>query len=255
MKRRATLASNTEWRVWGRVDPLWGVAAKEGRRREDASPWTDIDFYELGAADWEVYRRHWEQYGMDPEACLEIGCGAGRMTRQLAACFRRVHGVDVSEEMVAYARERLGAGNVDFHVTDGASLPLADRSVTAVFSTLVFRHFDSTEDGAAYFREIARVLRPGGTMLIELPVHVWPSPNPLFEAAFRLEKTLGTLRATYRRAMLERGRGRPFFRRRTYEIGWLRETLGALGFASVTVSQIELPAIGDRHWCVLARRS
>ena len=46
--------------------------------------------------------------GRDPKAMtvLEIGCGAGRMTRHLARIFGHVHAVDVSGEMIAQARAR-----------------------------------------------------------------------------------------------------------------------------------------------------
>lgn len=248
------MKSNVEWQTWGKRDPLFGVLSHEGKRRTDARPWTDSEFYELGAADWECYLRHWEHYGITKDACVEIGCGAGRITYQLARHFRTVHGVDVSAEMIDYARQHVGDSNVEFHVTTGAVLPLPDASMSAAFSTLVFRHFDRMADGAAYFRELSRVLRPGSSMMIELPIHVWPSPNPLFEAVFSVEKRLGTLRATYRRFMLQRGRGEPFFRRRTYEINWLLGTLRALGFTNIEVRQIELPGANNRQWCVFAHK-
>src|SRR6266849_3636698 len=108
------MRSNIEWRTWGKTDPLWGVAACEGKRRNGASPWTDPEFYELGAGDWKDYSRHWEQYGVDRRSCVEIGCGAGRMTQQLAGFFGSVHAFDVSPEMVEYARSHSAPG-VEFH--------------------------------------------------------------------------------------------------------------------------------------------
>jgi hypothetical protein len=40
-----------------------------------------------GESDWQDFLRHWKQYGIDHWACLEIECGAGRITKQLATCF------------------------------------------------------------------------------------------------------------------------------------------------------------------------
>lgn len=248
------LPSNTEWRAWARIDPLWSVAAWEGKRRREAGAWTDDDFYSVGAADWTDYLRHWEHYGLDPESCIEIGCGAGRLTLQLAGRFQLVHAVDVSEDMVEYARRRVDCSNVRFHVTSGTALPLPDASVTAAFSALVFRHFDRVEDGGRYFVEISRVLRPGGTMMVELPIHVWPSPNWVAITAHAVQRQLGHWRANYRRFWIARGRGQPFFRRCTYEIGWLLDTLAAAGLSRVEIRQVELSASGDRHWCLLAQR-
>jgi 2-polyprenyl-3-methyl-5-hydroxy-6-metoxy-1,4-benzoquinol methylase len=61
------------------------------------TPWTDKDFYQLGESDWKDFSRHWEMYGLSRESCLEIGCGAGRITMQLASYFKSVHAIDVSE--------------------------------------------------------------------------------------------------------------------------------------------------------------
>src|SRR5258708_2555315 len=97
------LKSNTEWKQWGKDDPLWGVASWDGKQKGGASPWTDEEFYALGESDWQDFLRHWRQYGIDTRSCLEIGCGAGRITRQLAKSFDRVYGVDVSEDMIRRA--------------------------------------------------------------------------------------------------------------------------------------------------------
>jgi SAM-dependent methyltransferase len=73
---------------------------------------------------------------------LEIGCGAGRMTRRLADVFGEVHAVDVSGEMLRIARERLAdKPNVHLHQIDGRTLePLGERRFDLVFSTIVFQH-------------------------------------------------------------------------------------------------------------------
>jgi len=45
-----------------------------------------------------------------------------------------------------------------------------------VFSVIVFLHFDRSEYAESYFRECARVLKPGGSVMIQLPLYTWP-PN------------------------------------------------------------------------------
>jgi SAM-dependent methyltransferase len=55
---------------------------------------------------------------------------------------------------------------------DPAALPYPDGSVAAVLAEHVFEHFDFAEEGAVW-RELARVLRPGGTLLIEVPDFEW----------------------------------------------------------------------------------
>src|SRR5262245_58251070 len=101
------VASNREWQLWGRLDPMYAVASWRGKAKDDAAPWTPEEFFALGARDWTDFRKHWERYGLATDSCLEIGCGAGRITKQLAASFQSVHAVDVSDAMVALAREHI----------------------------------------------------------------------------------------------------------------------------------------------------
>jgi SAM-dependent methyltransferase len=95
---------------------------------------------------------------------LEIGCGPGRLVRPLSRHFGEIHGVDVSDEMIGLARERLGdIPHAHFHTTDGASLPqFADESFDFIYSYAVFQHIPSRDVVLEYMREIRRLLKPGG---------------------------------------------------------------------------------------------
>ena len=110
--------------------------------------------------------------GLDPSRCcaVEIGCGAGRMTRWLAQAFGKVHGFDVSPRMIELARARLdGLPNVVLHASSGVSLePLEDASADLVFSYIVFQHIPDQSIIEAYVREAARVLRPGGVFKFQV---------------------------------------------------------------------------------------
>src|SRR6266852_5932102 len=168
-----SLASNEEWKAWGNSDPLYGVATLGDRAKEGASPWTDESFYELGAIDWDLFRSKWEQYGLKAGTCVEIGCGAGRLTVHLAQYFQVVHGVDVSAGMIDYARGRVPS-NVSFHLTGGLDIPLPDSSADAIFSTHVLQHLSSTAAASVYFRQMHRVLLPGGSIMVHVPIIAWP---------------------------------------------------------------------------------
>jgi SAM-dependent methyltransferase len=142
--------SNVEWRKWAKDDPLYGIATRRERHRDGDRPWTLPEFYEYGALNWSEYYPQWRQYGVDSKGCLEIGCGAGRITRQLVHCFELVYGMDISPEML-----KLAEGNVPgvkFLLSDGTRIPLPDASVSAVFSCEVFQHFDDRTIALAYFR-------------------------------------------------------------------------------------------------------
>src|SRR5580698_7033551 len=95
---------------------------------------------------------------------LEIGCGPGRLVKPLSRHFGEIHGVDVSDEMIKLARQRLSdIPNAHFHATNGASLGLfADDSFDFVYSYAVFQHIPSRDVVLEYMREICRVLKPGG---------------------------------------------------------------------------------------------
>ena len=95
---------------------------------------------------------------------VEIGCGAGRVTRALADIFGEVHGVDVSGEMIRQARAALASrGNVFLHQNNGTDLTVLPAGVEFdfAFSSIVFQHIPSREVIESYVREVHRVLRPG----------------------------------------------------------------------------------------------
>ena len=232
--------SNIEWQSWGKSDPLYGVASLDGRNKRGQNPWTEIEFYAYGAKNWAEYSRQWESYGVDRESCVEIGCGAGRITRQLSGYFQQVQAIDVSRDMIERARLHVSPDKVDVHVTDGSVLPLADESVTAAFSCDVFQHFNSASFAENYFGEIFRVLRPAGSVMIHLPVYSWPDGmRRSFSGLYSIWKTGDALKAEIRRALLRIGLGNPFMFGIKYESKKLHEFLGQLGFRDVEIRFFE----------------
>ena len=110
------------------------------------------------------------------EAALEIGCGPGRLMRPIGRHFREIHGVDVSDEMIRLARERLGdLPHAHLHHGSGADLGMFENNTfDFVYSYAVFQHIPSREIVFEYLREARRVLKPGGIMRCQvngLPPH------------------------------------------------------------------------------------
>jgi SAM-dependent methyltransferase len=240
--------SNTEWEQWGEVDPLWAVASWAGKEAGSDAAWTEEEFYALGRQDWADFLAHWERYGVMPGSCVEIGCGAGRLTIPMAEFFTHVHGVDVARRML----DRVPPlPNVTLHKTDGLTLPLADGSVDAAFSTHVFQHFGSNEDAQRNWREIERVLRPSGTLMVHLPVYIAPRG---------LERTVDRLSALWQsvlgaKVQLRHKLGMPVMRWRNY--GWdaLSPALGTdLGLVDVELAIFRTSSNDDNHPFVFARR-
>ncbi len=249
MNRMRQIASNAEWRAWGKRDPLYGVSTWPGKSKDGPSPWTDEEFYETGRADWSVFQRKWQQYGLDRRACVEIGCGAGRITNQLAQHFQAVHALDISPDMLAYAQQNVKAAHVRFYLTEGVNIPLADYSASAVFSCHVFQHFDTLSVASEYFKEIARVLAPGGTTMIHLPIYAWPNGR-LHGTLHSARKACSDLKARLNRMLLRKGVFRPMMRALFYPVDWFFSELPKFQFEC-----IEVCLIAPKVPFVLAKRN
>ncbi|MBN1511759.1 MAG: metalloregulator ArsR/SmtB family transcription factor [Phycisphaerae bacterium] len=96
----------------------------------------------------------------------DIGTGTGYLLPVLAGCFRRVIAIDPVETMLGVARGRpelAKAANVEFRQGDLSRLPLDDEAVDLAIAVLVLHHVPSPGEAV---REIARVVRPGGRVLV-----------------------------------------------------------------------------------------
>ncbi len=109
------------------------------------------------------------------EEVLDLGCGAGMdsliAARQVAPR-GRVHGLDLSVEMLACAQQNAvtaGIDNMVFHLAPAEEIPLPDRSVDVVTVNGIFNLCPTKEPVMA---EVHRVLRPGGRLVVsEIVVH------------------------------------------------------------------------------------
>ncbi len=114
---------------------------------------------------------------------FELGCGVARIGRELAPQIAHWHGLDISENMLQVAGQRLaGISNVSLQPLHNWQLPLADASVDKGYCIAVFIHMDK-EDVALYLRDVARALRPGGTFYFD---H-WNLNHPVGYRRFELE--------------------------------------------------------------------
>lgn len=126
-----------------------------------------------------VMRRRLEEQGVRPGAAgLDVGCGQGWYATEMALAGYAMTAFDQSADQIAGARRHAAArgARVDFSVLEAARLPYPDASFDFVYSINVLHHIGSAEARAAAFREIARVLKPGGVFFL----HEINTENPLF---------------------------------------------------------------------------
>jgi SAM-dependent methyltransferase len=172
---RTMLAETAPGRPAG-ADPIARCAAAFDRavsRSAEAS----VALYTLGsselieAATVEVadFMRALDLLGRD-RLLVDLGCGIGRFERALAGEIGHIIGLDVSPAMVAEARRRcLGLANVEIRLSSGRDLAgVRDASADCIFAVDSFPYIVETGATlvAAYFSEAARVLKPGGVLLI-----------------------------------------------------------------------------------------
>jgi ubiquinone/menaquinone biosynthesis C-methylase UbiE/DNA-binding MarR family transcriptional regulator len=140
---------------------------------------------------------------LDPDVAVgDLGCGSGRIAAAIAPYARTVVGVDSSPEMLDVARSRLaGFGNVQLVEGRIEALPLASESLDLALVVHLLHH---VADPSTALTEVARVLRPGGRLVIAdvLPHpyeeyrrtmgHVWLGfGRPAIEAEFAQAGLIG----------------------------------------------------------------
>lgn len=143
-----------------------GVLARRRSRSQE--------FFSTAAGEWDRMRA--ELFGrrvdllallalLDPEWVVgDLGCGTGQVAESLSPFVGRVVAVDESAAMLAAARKRLeGAENVEVRRGEVESLPLDDGELDAAVLFLVLPYL---AEPARALAEAARVLRPGGCLLV-----------------------------------------------------------------------------------------
>lgn len=146
------------------------IAAERARAASDTFQREGMDWDELRALDLDAAAIEAALLRALPErieALLDIGTGTGRLLELLAPRTRQALGVDASRDMLALARARLSerglAQSCTVRQADMYRLPLSDRGFDAVTLQMVLHY---AEDPAAALAEAARVLRPGGVLLV-----------------------------------------------------------------------------------------
>lgn len=121
--------------------------------------------------DYEKWKLSLIEHLIQPYATaarvIEIAPGYGRFSEPIASIADHLDLVDINQNCIDACKKRLiSFSNVDYHLTDGKTLPSTnDGAIDFIFSFDSFVHM-SSETIENYLKEARRVLRPGGTMII-----------------------------------------------------------------------------------------
>ena len=148
---------------------MWSILAdmtKAGNR------WSQEDFFATGVLEIADVMRDIDAFtpGLERTRALDFGCGIGRLSQALALYFEEVVGVDIAPSMIERAAALNQASQTCRYVlneTDNLQTFGADY-FTFVYSNIVLQHMP-VASAKRYLREFARVLRPGGLLIFQLP--------------------------------------------------------------------------------------
>jgi ubiquinone/menaquinone biosynthesis C-methylase UbiE len=132
------------------------------------------EFFASAAGQWDSMRRELFGARFELGALIDLleeswivgdlGCGTGQLAATVAPVVSRVIAIDESPEMLEAARRRLGdTANVDLRAGSLEALPIEDGTLDAAVMMLVLHHL---AEPVRALREAARVLRPGGRLLV-----------------------------------------------------------------------------------------
>lgn len=125
-----------------------------------------------GCAFLERKDRVIECVGAHAGVLLDVGCGSGVMSRELARVASKYIGVDVASGMVEMAKAAMrDLHNVQFYVGDATKIDLPDGSVDTICAIGLLEYLAEPETA---LREMRRVLRPGGRLVSSVPYRYAP---------------------------------------------------------------------------------
>jgi len=192
-----------EWEDHGAADPFFGVLSDPAKR---GGKWDADAFFASGQSHVRNLMASLADSGILPAggACLDFGCGVGRLTQPFCEYFDPVTGVDVATSMIRRARRFNAHGSrCRFVVNRSPDLrQFSDATFDLVHSCIVLQHMPP-DIALGYVREFFRIAKPAGVVVFQVPdslrsAEMSAAALALPDAAFRAEITLAAPLAVLR---------------------------------------------------------
>lgn len=137
---------------------------------------------------WAI--EHYHRYALASQfatgkVVLDIACGEGYGSHFLSGIAKRVTGVDISPDAVEFAKKEYSKNNLEYVVGSADRIPLLDHSVDIVVSFETIEHHDKHQE---MMREIKRVLKPEGHLIISSPDKKYYSDVPNYKNPFHVKE-------------------------------------------------------------------
>ena len=139
----------------------------------------------------EIWMEHWHRYHFAARwaagmRVLDVACGEGYGSALLARTATHVTGVDVSEAAIAHAQGAYAdRGNLEFVRASCTALPLADASVDVAITFETIEHIAGQDE---FLDELARVLKPGGVLVLSCPNKLEYSDKRNYQNEFHVKE-------------------------------------------------------------------
>jgi ubiquinone biosynthesis O-methyltransferase len=159
-----------------------------------------------GQVDPDLWNEHLARYAFASRLCrhkrvLDMGCGAGYGTAELARYAWSATGIDLSQVAVEHAREHYNARNLRYLQASCTDLPFPAASFDLVISYEVIEHIP---EWRKLIEEARRVLKPGGQFIVSTPNRLYyaesrkiAGPNPYHDHEFEFEEFRGELESLF----------------------------------------------------------